>query len=87
MDDQQHAKAETQIQFPVPGTNFSVNGISVNFLPSGQDYYWMALALCQEYFHADMQWSTAQGAKETGIGTSFLVLPANQSGVYGFWQD
>jgi hypothetical protein len=84
--DQRNAKAETQVQFPVPGTNFSVNGISVNFLPSGQDYYWMALALCQEYFHADMQWSAAQGAKETGIGTSFLVLPANQSGVYGFWQ-
>lgn len=83
--DKRNAKAETQIHFPVPGSNFSVNGTSVNFFPTGH-FYWMTLALCQEYFHVDMQWAAAQGAKETGIGTSFLVLPADQAGVYGFWQ-
>jgi hypothetical protein len=78
-------KAETQIQFPVPGSKFLVNGISVNFLPSGYNFYWMTIALCQEYFHADMQWMAALGAKETGIGTSFLITPANQKGIYGYW--
>jgi hypothetical protein len=84
--DRQNAKAETQIHFPIPPANFTVNASSVNFLGSGLDYYWMSLALVQEYFRVDMQWSAAQAAKETGIGTTFLVLPANQKGVYGYWQ-
>jgi len=79
-------KAETQIQFPIPAASFTVNGTSVNFVPTGMNQYWMSLAVGQEYLHADMQWMAAQGAKETGIGTSFPVAATNQAGVYGFWQ-
>jgi hypothetical protein len=79
-------KAETQIHIPIPAGSFAVNGTMINFLPTGMNQYWMSLAIGQEYFHADLQWVAAVGAKETGIGTSFPVAPTNQSGVYGFWQ-
>ena len=79
-------KAETQIQFPIPPDSFVVNATKVDFVPTGMNQYWMSLAIGQEYFHADMQWMAAQGAKETGIGTNFPVAATNQPGVYGFWQ-
>ncbi len=79
-------KDETQIQFAIPGAGFTVSGTSVNFQPTGMDYYWMSLAMAQEYFRVDMQWMAAQGAKETFIGTTEAPLPTNQNGVYGFWQ-
>ncbi len=78
---------ETQFQFPVTGDTFELSQTPVTVAPqnSGGPIYWMALAMLQEYFSADMQLQAAIGFKETMAGTSgpYEQKMSNTDGAYG----
>lgn len=68
---------ETQIQMAVPKDTFSLSNTPVWLAPETADgpNYWMALAMLQEYFHADMQFQMTIGFKETMAGLASTTDP------------
>lgn len=68
---------ETQIQMAVPKDTFTLSNTPVWLAPETAEgpNYWMALAMLQEYFHADMQFQMTIGFKETMAGLASVTDP------------